>query len=124
MLHCKILLPTYRGIPIGHLEKRRRTRVNNRFKSEFKSETRYEKQIEEQASNYFANPQNKTKGRTLLTMLAFLQSSWLWYHSVTPGFKAKPNAHSMCAQESSFHTYTTENGYIKINVTIIIFITE
>jgi hypothetical protein len=25
--------------------------------------------------------------------------------NVTPGFKAKPNAHSMCAQESSLHTY-------------------
>jgi hypothetical protein len=27
---------------------------------------------------------------------------------VTPGFfKPKPNAHSMCAQESSLHTYRT-----------------
>jgi hypothetical protein len=25
-------------------------------------------------------------------------------------FKPKPNAHSMCAQESSLHTYRTENG--------------
>jgi hypothetical protein len=30
--------------------------------------------------------------------------------AVTPGFKAKQNAHSMCAQESSLHTYHTENG--------------
>jgi hypothetical protein len=43
---------------------------------------------------------------------------------VTPDFKAKLNAHSMCAQELSFHTYRTENGYKIINVTIyIIFIT-
>jgi hypothetical protein len=43
----------------------------------------------------------------------------------TPGFKAKPNAHSMCAQKSSLHTYRTENGYRITNVTIyIIFITE
>jgi hypothetical protein len=27
---------------------------------------------------------------------------------VTPDFKAKPNAHSICAQESSFHAYRTE----------------
>jgi hypothetical protein len=37
---------------------------------------------------------------------------------VTPSFKAKPNTHSMCAQESSLHTYHTENGYRIINVTI------
>jgi hypothetical protein len=55
---------------------------------------------------------------TLLTRLAFLWSTRLWYHSVTPGFKAKLNAHSMCAQESSLHTYRTENGYKIINVTI------
>jgi hypothetical protein len=30
---------------------------------------------------------------------------------VTPSFKVKPNAYSMCAQESSLHTYHTENGY-------------
>jgi hypothetical protein len=29
---------------------------------------------------------------------------------VTPDFKAKLNAHSMCAQESSLHTYHKENG--------------
>jgi hypothetical protein len=28
-----------------------------------------------------------------------------------PIFKPKPNAHSMCAHESSLHTYRTENGY-------------
>jgi hypothetical protein len=38
--------------------------------------------------------------------------------SVTPGFNAKLNAHSMCAQESSFHTYRTENKYRIINVSI------
>jgi hypothetical protein len=27
-----------------------------------------------------------------------------------PVFKPKLNAHSMCAQESSLHTYRTENG--------------
>jgi hypothetical protein len=38
--------------------------------------------------------------------------------AVTPGFKAKPNAHSMCVQKSSFHTYRTENGYRITNVSI------
>jgi hypothetical protein len=33
-------------------------------------------------------------------------------------FKAKPSTHSMCAQESSLHTYCTENGYRITNVTI------
>jgi hypothetical protein len=28
---------------------------------------------------------------------------------VIPGFKAKMNTHSMCAQESSFNTYCIEN---------------
>jgi hypothetical protein len=37
---------------------------------------------------------------------------------VTPGFKAKPNAHNMCAQESSLHTHRTENGYRMTNVSI------
>jgi hypothetical protein len=36
-------LLTYCGIPKGHLEKRRRARVNNHFKSKFKSESRDEK---------------------------------------------------------------------------------
>jgi hypothetical protein len=40
------------------------------------------------------------------------------FSSVTPDFKAKPNAHSMCAQESSLHTYYIENGYIITNVSI------
>jgi hypothetical protein len=48
MPHWEILLLIDRGIPIGHLEKRRRARVNNYFKSEFKLESRDEKQIEEQ----------------------------------------------------------------------------
>jgi hypothetical protein len=38
---------------------------------------------------------------------------------VTPDFNAKPNAPSMCAQESSLHTYRTENGYIITNVSNI-----
>jgi hypothetical protein len=38
--------------------------------------------------------------------------------SVTPSFKARPNAHSMCTQGSSFHTYRTENGYRITNVLI------
>jgi hypothetical protein len=37
---------------------------------------------------------------------------------VIPGFKAKMNTHSMCAQESSFNTYCIENWYKIINVTI------
>jgi hypothetical protein len=37
---------------------------------------------------------------------------------VTPGFKAKLNAHSMCAHESSLHTYRIENAYRITNVTI------
>jgi hypothetical protein len=37
---------------------------------------------------------------------------------VTPSFKAKPNAHSMCAQESSLHIYHTEYGYKITNVLI------
>jgi hypothetical protein len=35
-----------------------------------------------------------------------------------PVFKPKPNAHSMCAQESSLHTYHTENGDRITNVSI------
>jgi hypothetical protein len=55
---------------------------------------------------------------TLLSRLAFLRSTWLWCHSVTPVYKARPNAHSMWAQESSLHTYRTENGYGIISITI------
>jgi hypothetical protein len=55
---------------------------------------------------------------TLLTRLAFLRSTRLWYYFVTPGFKVKPNAHSMCAHESDLHTYHSENGYRITNVTI------
>jgi hypothetical protein len=36
----------------------------------------------------------------------------------TPGFKPKPNAHSMCVQESILHTYLTKNGYKITNVII------
>jgi hypothetical protein len=35
-----------------------------------------------------------------------------------PVFKLKPNAHSVCAQESSLHTYRTENGDRITNVSI------
>jgi hypothetical protein len=35
-----------------------------------------------------------------------------------PVFKPKPNAHSMCAQESSLHTYRIENGDRITNVSI------
>jgi hypothetical protein len=35
-----------------------------------------------------------------------------------PIFKPKPNAHSMCAQESSLYTYRTENGDRITNVSI------
>jgi hypothetical protein len=38
--------------------------------------------------------------------------------SVTPDFEAKSNTHIMCAQELSFHTYYTENGYRISNATI------
>jgi hypothetical protein len=36
----------------------------------------------------------------------------------TPGFMAKPNAHSICNQELSLHTYRIENGYRITNVSI------
>jgi hypothetical protein len=42
------------------------------------------------------------------------------YTVITPSFKAKLNAHSMCAQESSLHTYRSENGYRISNVSIYI----
>jgi hypothetical protein len=35
-----------------------------------------------------------------------------------PVCKPKPNAHSICAQESSLHTYRTENGDRITNVSI------
>jgi hypothetical protein len=43
MLHWEILSLTDQGIPIGHLEKRMRARVNNHFESEFKAKGRDEK---------------------------------------------------------------------------------
>jgi hypothetical protein len=39
-------------------------------------------------------------------------------------FKPKLNAHSICAQESSLHTYHIENGYRITNVTIYNIFTE
>jgi hypothetical protein len=41
-----------------------------------------------------------------------------------PVFKPKLNVHSMCAQESSLHTYRTENGYRIINIIIYSIFTE
>jgi hypothetical protein len=38
--------------------------------------------------------------------------------AITPGFKTKLNAHSMCAQESSLHTYHIKIGYRITNVII------
>jgi hypothetical protein len=35
-----------------------------------------------------------------------------------PILRPKPSTHSMCAQESSLHTYRTEHGYRIINVSI------
>jgi hypothetical protein len=55
---------------------------------------------------------------TPLTRLAFLWSTRLYYHYVTPDFKSKLNDHSMCAHESNLHTYRTEYGYRNINDTI------
>jgi hypothetical protein len=46
-----------------------------------------------------------------------LQAIKKW-NIITPGFKAKPNAHSMCAQELSLHTYCTENRYKITNIII------
>jgi hypothetical protein len=51
-------------------------------------------------------------------MLYVVSLARLRGESVTPNFKAKPNAHSMCAQESSLHIYHIENGYRITNVTI------
>jgi hypothetical protein len=39
-------------------------------------------------------------------------------HNPHPVFKPIPNAHSMCAQESSLHTYHTQNGYRITNVSV------
>jgi hypothetical protein len=38
------------------------------------------------------------------------------YKAVTPDFKSKSNAHSMCAQESCLHTYHPENRYRITNI--------
>jgi hypothetical protein len=47
-------------------------------------------------------------------------ASWVpgYSENATPGFKAKLNAHSMCAQESSLHTYHTQSGYRITNASI------
>jgi hypothetical protein len=54
--------------------------------------------------------------RTLAIYLAY--NNYYTCPDVTSGFKAEPNAHSMCAQGSSLHTYHTENGYRITSVTI------
>jgi hypothetical protein len=59
---------------------------------------------------------------TLLPRLAFLRLARIRHHYVTPGFKAKSNAHSMCAQESSLHTYRIENRYRITNITNIFYL--
>jgi hypothetical protein len=43
---------------------------------------------------------------------------FLYAAFVTPDFKAKPNAHNICGQKSSLHTYHTENVYRITNVII------
>jgi hypothetical protein len=43
MLHWEIPSLIDQGVPIDHLEKRSRARVNNHFESEFKLESRDEK---------------------------------------------------------------------------------
>jgi hypothetical protein len=62
--------------------------------------------------------ENNLENMTLLTSLVFLRSTRLLYLSATSNFKAKSNAHSMCAQEPRLHTYRTENGHKITNVTI------
>jgi hypothetical protein len=49
-----------------------------------------------------------------------LRPDWPTYTkmNVTSDFKAKLNSHSMCAQESSLHTYRTKNEYRITNVSI------
>jgi hypothetical protein len=44
----------------------------------------------------FANLENKIRERTLLTRLAFLWLTWLWYHFChTRFFMPKPSTHCM-----------------------------
>jgi hypothetical protein len=52
------------------------------------------------------------------SMEKFFEGFEVRYVPLSPGFKAKLNANSMCAQESSLHTYRIENGYRITNVTI------
>jgi hypothetical protein len=56
--------------------------------------------------------------RKFRTSIRMLVDKCLKLLNITPDFKAKQNAHSMCAQESSLHIYHTENGYRITNVTI------
>jgi hypothetical protein len=53
----------------------------------------------------------------------------IWRHYLMgkmshPIFMPKPDAHSMCAQELTLHTYRTENGYRITNVIIYSIFTE
>jgi hypothetical protein len=52
--------------------------------------------------------------------VAWTSTAGAWWRRTLshPVFKPKPNAHSMCAQESSLHTYRTENGYRITNVSL------
>jgi hypothetical protein len=85
-------------------------------------------------------PKNRLRGRALPTLLCILGPfkvhhalcDWGASMNILPKmvydcldedishlvFKPKPNAHSMCADESSLHTYCIENGYRITNVTI------
>jgi hypothetical protein len=49
--------------------------------------------------------QNTLRRRIFLTKLAFLRSTQIWYHSVTPGFKAKTKCSSYVCLGTICHTY-------------------
>jgi hypothetical protein len=56
--------------------------------------------------------------KEVLHKLDFYRSRFFWQRDVTPGFKVKLNAHSICTQKLSLHAYHSENGYIITNVSI------
>jgi hypothetical protein len=67
--------------------------------------------------------------RSSVSILQILTESWLSSPSGVSGsrlirilsnpvWRPKPSTHSMCAQETSLHTYCTENGYRITNVSI------
>jgi hypothetical protein len=59
-------------------------------------------------------------GSSFLNSQQFLvvQNALCYENDVTPGFKVKLDAHGICAQGSSLHTYRKENGYRITNITI------